>query len=186
NNNPCPLFAIQAIDARQKTPIYVACGEQDSGGAGPSMGPRSIPIYWRNDGSAFGLSLKQESRDSPNRPVVLPLWLLVDPQESVTDALRNTEAKILDRSTFGVSSTHTLSGFGRDIAAACQFRNILNIRQGQEKHPGGLQSMNERKLPLVLNCDIRTNGVDLEVLLGSSAFSLELTHIMLHQLAHSF
>lgn len=168
--------------------IDLACGELDPISAGAALALAwglVLSRYTGNDDVVFGFGLESESNDLSNTPV-LPLRLLVDPQQLAVDALNNTEAKIMDRSTFGVSSTLELSNLGGDIAAGCQFMNILNIRQGQPKDPGAFQSVEARKVPLVINCEIRTNGVDVEALLDPSAICVETTHMMLHQLGHSF
>ncbi|KGO64186.1 AMP-dependent synthetase/ligase [Penicillium italicum] len=168
--------------------IDLACGELDPVSAGAVLALAwglVLSRYTGNDDVVFGLSLQSESDDFSNMPT-LPLRLLVDPQQSAIEALNTTETKIMDRSTFGVSSTGELSDFGGDIAAGCQFMNILNIRQGQQKHPSASQSIEARKVPLVINCEIRTNGVDVEALVDPSAISVETTRMMLHQLGHSF
>ncbi|CAI7665388.1 unnamed protein product [Penicillium discolor] len=168
--------------------IDLACGELDPISAGAALALAwglVLSRYTGNDDVVFGLGLESESNDFSNTPV-LPLRLLVDPQQLAVDALNNTEAKIMDRSTFGVSSTIELSNLGGDIASGCQFMNILNIRQGQPKDPGAFQSVEARKVPLVINCEIRTNGVDVEALLDPSTICVETTRMMLHQLGHSF
>lgn len=168
--------------------IDLACGELDPISAGAALALAwglVLSRYTGNDDVVFGLRLESESNDFSNTPV-LPLRLLVDPQQLAVDALNNTEAKIMERSTFGVSSTLELSNLGGDIAAGCQFMNILNVRQGQPKDPGAFQSIEAHKVPLVINCEIRTNGVDVEALLDPSAICVETTHMMLHQLGHSF
>ncbi|CAI7675971.1 unnamed protein product [Penicillium palitans] len=168
--------------------IDLACGELDPISAGAALALAwglVLSRYTGNDDVVFGLGLESESNDFSNTPV-LPLRLLVDPQQLAVDALNNTEVKIMERSTFGVSSTLELSNLGGDIAAGCQFMNILNVRQGQPKDPGAFQSIEAHKVPLVINCEIRTNGVDVEALLDPSAICVETTHMMLHQLGHSF
>lgn len=168
--------------------IDLACGELDAISAGAALvlaWGLVLSRYTGNDDVVFGLGLESESNDFSNTPV-LPLRLLVDPQQLAVDALNNTEAKIMDRSTFGVSSTLELSNLGGDIAAGCQFMNILNVRQGQPKDPGTFQSIEARKVPLAINCEIRTNGVDVEALVDPSAICVETTRMMLHQLCHSF
>ncbi|KGO55297.1 AMP-dependent synthetase/ligase [Penicillium expansum] len=168
--------------------IDLACGELDPVSAGAALAlawALVLSRYTGNDDVVFGLALELESNDFSNTPM-LPLRLLVDPQQLAIEALNNTETKIMDRSTFGVSSTRELSDFGGDIAAGCLFGNILNVRQGQQKHPSALQSIEARKVPLVINCEIRTNGVDVEALVDHSAISVETTRMMLYQLGHSF
>lgn len=168
--------------------IDLACGELDPVSAGAALALAwglVLSRYTGNDDVVFGLGLESESNDFSNTPV-LPLRLLVDPQQLAVDALNNTEAKIMDRSTFGVSSIQELSNLGGDIAAGCQFMNILNVRQGQPKDPSSSQSIEARKVPLVVNCEIRTNGVDVEALVDPSAICVETTRMMLHQLGHSF
>ncbi|CAG8040933.1 unnamed protein product [Penicillium nalgiovense] len=167
--------------------IDLACGELDPLSAGAALALAwglVLSQYTGHDDVVFGLGLESETNVFPNIPV-LPLRLLVDPRQSATDALNNTETKILDRYTFRVSSAQELSNFGGEIAAASQFKNILNIRQGQQKHPGALQNSEARKLPLVVNCEVRTNGVDVEALVDPSVISIQTTRMMLHQLCHS-
>ncbi|QQK46104.1 Nonribosomal peptide synthase, putative [Penicillium digitatum] len=168
--------------------IDLACGELDPVSAGAALALAwglVLSRYTGNDDVIFGLGLESKSNDFSDTPV-LPLRLLVDPQQSAMEALNNTETKIMDRSTFGVSSTRELSELGGEIAAGCQFMNILNIRQGQQNHPNALQSNEAHNVPLVIHCEIRTNGVDVEALVDPSTIPVETTRMMLHQLGHSF
>ncbi|KAJ5374718.1 hypothetical protein N7517_006724 [Penicillium concentricum] len=180
-----PLLYKQSTLETLKHNIDLACGELDSVSASAALALAWGLVLSQYTGIDdvfffFGLGLKLESIEPSNKLIVLPFRLLVDPQELVTDAFCNTETKITDGSTFEVSSSQELSNFGGEIAAACQYMNILNIRQGQQKRPGGLQSTDTRKFPLVLNCETRTNGVDMESLADPSAICIELTRMRLH------
>ncbi|KAJ5504042.1 AMP-dependent synthetase/ligase [Penicillium fimorum] len=144
------------------------------------MGSRSIPTHW-DDNVVFGLGLKSESSESPDTPVVF--FTAVGWSSGIRDSYT---LQYRNQDHGPVYIRQELSNFGGELAAACQLINISNITQGQQKHPSALQIMEERKLPLILNCEIRTNGVVVEALVDPSAVSIEMIRMILQQMTHSF
>ncbi|RMJ26305.1 nonribosomal peptide synthase [Aspergillus sp. HF37] len=122
-----------------------------------------------------------------------PMRFLLNPDESVADALHNVQKHSNDTIPFEQAGLQRISRMGPEAAAACQFQSLLVVQPDHEFHPSIFSDMRDISEPfafssyaITLNCKLSRGTMELEATYDPQVVSEIQMRRILNQLKHIF